>query len=104
VLYVILIGIIVKSGAFYTLPATKDELSPTKLGQGREKARDFLEKHRDLAAKIEKEIRDRVLSRVSKSGEAVSADEEEGEGEEATVEAEGAATMVTDDSIPISKD
>jgi recombination protein RecA len=56
-------GFIVKSGAWYTLPQSKDDLAPLKLGQGREKARLYLEEHKELSNRIEAEIRNKVLDR-----------------------------------------
>jgi len=47
------VGLIVKSGAWYTMPQSKDDLAPLKLGQGRDKSRQYLEQHPDLATKIE---------------------------------------------------
>lgn len=43
-------GIIKKSGAFFSF-------GDTRLGQGRENARDFLKQHTDLASQIEQQIR-----------------------------------------------
>jgi len=43
-------GVIRKSGAFF-------DFSGTKLGQGREKAREYLVQHQDIAAEIERQIR-----------------------------------------------
>jgi len=46
-------GIIAKSGAFFTY-------SETRLGQGRENAKQFLEENSDIAAEIEHEIRSKL--------------------------------------------
>ncbi|OGJ63229.1 recombinase RecA [Candidatus Peribacteria bacterium RIFCSPHIGHO2_02_FULL_53_20] len=43
-------GVIEKSGSYY-------KVGETTLGNGREPARDFLEEHKDVAVKLEKEIR-----------------------------------------------
>jgi len=43
-------GIVKKSGAFFTY-------KETKLGQGRENARDYLKQHPETAAQLEHEIR-----------------------------------------------
>jgi len=51
-------GIIKKSGSFF-------DYAGTKLGQGREKAREYLVQHPDVASDIEKQIRDMVLSNPS---------------------------------------
>jgi recombination protein RecA len=51
-------GIIKKSGSFF-------DYAGTKLGQGREKAREYLVQHPDVASEIEKQIRDMVLSNPS---------------------------------------
>jgi recombination protein RecA len=48
-------NVIRKSGAFF-------DYSGTKLGQGREKAREYLVQHPDMAAEIEKQIRNLALS------------------------------------------
>lgn len=48
-------GIIKKSGAFF-------DFSGTKLGQGREKAREYLIQHHEISAEIEKQIRDIAMS------------------------------------------
>lgn len=48
-------GIIRKSGAFF-------DYSGTKLGQGREKAREYLLQHPEIAGEIEKQIRSMALS------------------------------------------
>jgi recombination protein RecA len=43
-------GLIKKAGAFFTF-------SDTKLGQGRENAKDYLRQHPELAAQLEEKIR-----------------------------------------------
>ncbi len=48
-------GVIKKSGAFF-------DFAGTKLGQGREKAREYLVQHQETAAEIEKQIRTIALS------------------------------------------
>jgi len=48
-------GVIRKSGAFF-------DFAGTKLGQGREKAREYLIQHTETAAEIEKQIRNLALS------------------------------------------
>jgi recombination protein RecA len=48
-------NVIRKSGAFF-------DYAGTKLGQGREKAREYLVQHPDMAAEIEKQIRNLALS------------------------------------------
>ncbi|MBN1375212.1 MAG: recombinase RecA [Dehalococcoidia bacterium] len=48
-------GVIKKSGAFF-------DYAGTKLGQGREKAREYLLQHPDISAEIEKQIRNIALS------------------------------------------
>ena len=48
-------GIIRKSGAFF-------DFAGTKLGQGREKAREYLTQHPEIAVEIEKQIRNLALS------------------------------------------
>lgn len=48
-------NVIKKSGAFF-------DFAGTKLGQGREKAREYLMQHAELAAEIEKQIREIALS------------------------------------------
>lgn len=51
-------GIIKKSGSFF-------DYAGTKLGQGREKAREYLVQHPDIAGEIERQIRETVLSNPS---------------------------------------
>ncbi|PMP78062.1 MAG: DNA recombination/repair protein RecA, partial [Sulfurihydrogenibium sp.] len=54
------IGIIKKSGAWYSY---KDENGEEiKLGQGREKAREFLKQNPEIVEKIEKTIKERLLN------------------------------------------
>ncbi|MHB8085338.1 MAG: recombinase RecA [Dehalococcoidia bacterium] len=48
-------GVIKKSGAFF-------DFNGTKLGQGREKAREFLTQHPEITLQLEKQIRDVFLS------------------------------------------
>ena len=48
-------GVIKKSGSFF-------DFAGTKLGQGREKAREYLMQHPEVATEIEKQIRDLALS------------------------------------------
>lgn len=48
-------GVIKKSGAFF-------DFAGTKLGQGREKAREYLVQHPEMAIEIEKQVRDIALS------------------------------------------
>jgi recombination protein RecA len=55
-------GVIKKSGAFF-------DYSGTKLGQGREKAREYLVQHPEIAGDIEKNIR-QVAAGVPVSGHA----------------------------------
>lgn len=69
---------IIKSGTWYTLPQSKDDIAPLKLGQGREKARLFLEQNPELANRIEAEIREKVLAKV----EHVETVDEDGDGED----------------------
>ena len=49
------LGIIKKSGAFF-------DFGGTKLGQGREKAREYLLQHPEIASEIEKQVRSAALS------------------------------------------
>jgi recombination protein RecA len=61
-------GVIKKSGAFF-------DYSGTKLGQGREKARDFLVQHPEIAGEIEKQIRTIAMSaHVATDGKASAAE------------------------------
>ena len=48
-------GLIKKSGSFF-------DFAGTKLGQGREKAREFLTQHPEVTTEIEKQVRDLALS------------------------------------------
>jgi len=48
-------GVVRKSGAFF-------DFAGTKLGQGREKAREYLLQHPEIAAEIEKQVRNLALS------------------------------------------
>jgi len=48
-------GVIKKSGSFF-------DFAGNKLGQGREKAREFLAQHSEVASEIEKQVRDLALS------------------------------------------
>jgi recombination protein RecA len=48
-------GIVEKSGAWFNI-------GPTRLGQGRENAKEFLKQNPDLAAQVETQIRDNVLA------------------------------------------
>ncbi len=58
-------GIIKKSGAFF-------DFNGTKMGQGREKAREFLTQHPEITIELEKQIRNIALSaRVSGDGKEV---------------------------------
>lgn len=56
------LGIITKSGTFFTY-------KETKLGQGRENAKEYLNQHSDLASRIEQEIRSMAESRTLAVGE-----------------------------------
>jgi recombination protein RecA len=58
-------GIIKKSGAFF-------DFNGTKMGQGREKAREFLTQHPEITIELEKQIRNIALSpRASGDGKEV---------------------------------
>jgi len=57
------LGTMRKAGAFFTF-------GDIKLGQGRENARDYLVKHADLAAEIEREIRALAMSSLGTGAEA----------------------------------
>ena len=52
-------GFIEKAGAWYALPGQNDE-DGQRLGQGKENARKFLTDHPEIAADIEKKIRDKL--------------------------------------------
>lgn len=56
------LGIVKKSGAFFTF-------GETKLGQGRENAKEFLKQHQDIAQEIEKQIRSSSSLPVLLAGE-----------------------------------
>ncbi len=68
-------SILKKSGAFYSL-------GDTRLGQGRENAREFLKQHQDIAAEVERQIRAAVFT-DSKVAVAVAPEGAEEEEEEA---------------------
>jgi recombination protein RecA len=53
-------GLIKKSGAFYSH-------GETRLGQGRENAKEFLEPHQDLAQALEAQVRSRAKPEPSHS-------------------------------------
>ncbi|MBI4287153.1 MAG: recombinase RecA [Chloroflexi bacterium] len=55
------LGIVKKSGAFYSF-------GETRLGQGRESAKEFLKAHPELATQIEKQIRDTKVPPISLLG------------------------------------
>lgn len=55
-------GIVRKSGAFF-------DFGGTKLGQGREKAREFLTQHSEISGEIEKQIRNIALSAQGEGAE-----------------------------------
>ncbi len=72
--------IVTKRGAFFTY-------NDTRLGQGRENAKEFLNQHRDIADAIEQEIRAHAaeaqqLTRLGKSGTAVEVASDTSEDEE----------------------
>jgi len=72
-------NIIKKSGAWYTFPVSPDDPNPIKLGQGRDKARSFLEKDIQICQKVEQELRNRLLFKHNKGSqeEAVIEEDEE---------------------------
>jgi recombination protein RecA len=72
--------IIEKSGAWYAVTGTGQQL-----GQGREKAKQFLEQHPDVAATLEKSIRDIALSH--KNAVASAGDDDVGHDEEGGIDA-----------------
>ncbi len=65
-------NILKKSGAFYSF-------AETRLGQGRENAREFLRTHKDTAGEIESQIRAAVFTGVTAAVADVDGPEEEGE-------------------------
>jgi recombination protein RecA len=72
--------IVTKRGAFFTY-------NDTKLGQGRENAKEFLKQNPEIAGVIEKEIRQHAaeaqqLTRLGKSGTAVEVESDTTEDEE----------------------
>ena len=72
--------IVTKRGAFFTY-------NDTKLGQGRENAKEFLKQHPEISGAIEKEIRKHAaeaqqLTRLGKSGTAVETESDTSEDEE----------------------
>uniref|UniRef100_A0A6B2L7Q7 Recombinase A n=1 Tax=Arcella intermedia TaxID=1963864 RepID=A0A6B2L7Q7_9EUKA len=71
-------GIVKKSGHWYLFPSDDPEAPPIKLGQGRDKARLFLERETALAQKIEALIRDKWKNKPTEPAE----EEEEGEDED----------------------
>jgi recombination protein RecA len=68
------LNILRKSGAFYSL-------GETRLGQGREAARQFLKQHKDIAADIDRQIRATAISK-STAAPAEVVSEEENNGKE----------------------
>ena len=72
--------IITKRGAFFAY-------GDTKLGQGRENAKEFLKQHRPMAEQVEKEIRKHAeettgMTRLGKSGTVVEVESDKSEDEE----------------------
>jgi recombination protein RecA len=67
-------NIVDKSGAWFNYEGER-------LGQGREKARDFLRENKDILAKIESQVRERAASKRRGSDAPVSADDADGEEE-----------------------
>jgi recombination protein RecA len=72
--------IVTKRGAFFAY-------NDTKLGQGRENAKEFLKQHPEISGAIEKEIRKHAaeaqqLTRLGKSGTQVEVDSDTSEDEE----------------------
>jgi recombination protein RecA len=63
-------GIVKKAGAFFSF-------GDTRLGQGRENARDFLKQHPDVAESIEAQIRASVAPVTITAGESEAEDDEE---------------------------
>eukprot|EP01125_Pyxidicula_operculata_P006306 TRINITY_DN2186_c0_g1_i1.p1 TRINITY_DN2186_c0_g1~~TRINITY_DN2186_c0_g1_i1.p1 ORF type:complete len:238 (+),score=73.79 TRINITY_DN2186_c0_g1_i1:498-1211(+) len=74
-------GLITKSGAWYQLPTTHPTKPGEKLGQGRDKARAFLNSNPDITDPIEAELRKRLLSRQNTPQTTTQDDEEEEEEE-----------------------
>jgi recombination protein RecA len=65
-------NIIEKSGAWLSFEGER-------LGQGREKSRDFIEENKDIMAKIEKQLRDKLKTLGKKPPEATAETKEEKE-------------------------
>jgi recombination protein RecA len=70
-------GLIAKRGAFFSF-------GETRIGQGRENAKQYLKEHPDLAAQIEQAIREQILSNREAMKFGASSDEEGKVEEEAT--------------------
>jgi len=64
------LGLIAKRGAFFSF-------GDTRIGQGRENAKQYLKEHPDLAAQIDQTIREQVLTNLQGVNLASSPDEEE---------------------------
>ncbi len=64
------LGLIAKRGAFFSF-------GDTRIGQGRENAKQYLKEHPDLAAQIDQTIREQVLTNLGGIPPASSTDEEE---------------------------
>jgi len=59
------LGLVSKSGAFYTY-------NDSRIGQGRENAREYLKEHKEIAKEIEQQIRAQAFSiPVTTSSDAV---------------------------------
>ena len=61
--YGVEIGVIEKSGSWFSI-------NGEKIAQGKEKARDYLEAHPEIASQIEQAIRDKYLTKQTKAEEA----------------------------------
>jgi recombination protein RecA len=64
------LGLIAKRGAFFSF-------GDTRIGQGRENAKQYLKEHPDLAAQIDQTIREQVLTNLQGVNLATSPEEEE---------------------------
>jgi len=64
------LGLIAKRGAFFSF-------GDTRIGQGRENAKQYLKEHPDLAAQIDQTVREQVLTNLQGVNLATSPEEEE---------------------------
>lgn len=83
------LGIIQKSGAWFAY-------NSSKIGQGRENAKQYLRDNADICAEVESQVRSQVLSKRAETEEAGSLDGQEEDADFLEQEMEGAAPRLAD--------